>query len=353
MVTGCLIVDSDPYNFLCQMEICMPYHSQQDLFDHASDCVLACSRHVSVNNARLQEVSDNFKKPDRLPDWKDYISAEAQTPRYDIVRAAFEFALNASQNAGYTEPDNHGGVIKWEINGSGSAELKAFFNELRGKHYIPHIHLSEAEVSQKIPPMLNGELVTSELIGRKVPFVEKRLAMFREFAQGGAFSVFENILANAKGSDSIYRLTFENTVVPLRSFFPVSFGEDPLCKKALLMPILLTANAQAHGVDIKTNVPLPADYRLPLTLSRLGILTFSDELCRKVDSGFLFDQNDPMLLAIRGATLLACEQLRMRSGLEPQQLDAALWTAAAPSGQKAAERPGVLRLAPNSYGMFI
>lgn len=309
---------------------------------------------MTIDQERLLDVAGHFKKPDRLPDWKSYISTEAQTPHYNMVRAAFEFALNASQNAGYTELDRRGDVIKWEIKGSGSSALTAFFKELRDRNFLPYFNLAASEVTAKIAPMLEGNLTTPELQGRRVPFADKRLKMFGEFARPEAFHAFEKIVKDARVAEGQYHFTFENTVVPLRECFPTSFGEDPLCKKALLAPILLTANARANGIEVTTDVPLPADYRLPVTLSKLGILVLDRELHNKIEANILFDQDDPVLLALRSATLLACEQLREVSGLAPQELDAALWMAATPSQDKTADRSTTsLQRPPNSYGMYI
>ena len=216
---------------------------------------------VSIDDAILDQVAASFVIPDRLPDWKDFLSNEAQSP-YNITRAAFELAMNASQNAGYTEPTGNGGVSKWEIKGSGSSALKVLFREMRDKRLLPGIHIDAQGVRENIRPLLDGNLISPELKGRKVPFADYRLGMFEEFAASAAVQVFQRITEVAK-TPCGYHFTFENTVVPLREKLPKSFGDDPLCKKALLMPILLTSNAQAYGVNVTTDVPLPA--RLSLT----------------------------------------------------------------------------------------
>jgi hypothetical protein len=180
--------------------------------------------------------------------------------------------------------------------------------------------------------------------------------MFSEFAQPGAMKVFEDIVASAKTAKG-YHFTFENTVLPLRENFPQSFGDDPLCKKALLAPILLTANARAHGIHATTDVPLPADYRLPVILSKLGILKFKPDLIKVINDNTLLEQDDSRLLAIRGATLIACELLCKKAGFEPQQLDAALWSAAPPTKaheqQPASFIERLLARPPNSHGLWI
>lgn len=332
----------------------MDYRTKEELLAQARAYLDAGNGAVSIDTDRVQQVAGTFAIPDRLPDWKDYLSAEAQQP-YNVVRAAFELALNASQNAGYTEPDGQGGVSKWEIKGSGSSALKAFFRELRDKKRLPGIDLNVQQVESEIAPMLDGQVITPDLKGRKVPFARERLDMFKEFATPGAMQVFERIVENAK-TENGYAFTFENTVLPLREHFPKSFGDDPLAKKALLMPILLTANAQAHGVNASTDVLLPADYRLPVTLNKLGILHFNDELLQAINGNTLWDQNDPRLLAVRGATLLACDALCRQAGLQPQQLDAALWSAAAPKTPEQQSSSFVDRLLqrpPNSHGLWI
>ena len=331
----------------------MDYQNQAALLEQAQSYIAHGHGAVTIDEAAIDSVASTFLMPERLPDWKDYISAQAQEP-YDLTRAAFEFALNASQNAGYTEPSPEG-VTKWEINGSGSKALTAFFREMRDKKRLPGIDLDEAGVQEQVAPMLDGKVITPDLRGRKVPFAAQRLEMFKEFAKPDAMQVFADIMAAAKTATG-YHFTFENTVLPLRQHFPLSFGSDPLCKKALLMPILLTANAQAHGIQATTDVLLPADYRLPVTLNKLGILNFSPEMLDVINNNAMLEQDDPRLLAIRGATLIACDKLCHKAGFQPQQLDAALWSAAPPKAPEQQPESFVDRLLqrpPNSYGLWI
>ncbi len=214
----------------------MFYSNKAELIEQAYKFIQAGGNAVTIDTEMLDEVAKSFQMPDRLPDWKDYLSAEAQEP-YDIERAAFELAMNASQNAGYTEP-SESGVTKWGIKGSGSSALKALFREMRDKKRLPGIDLSGSKITPELAPMLDGQVITPDLKGKKVPFAGQRIAMFAEFATPEARQVFADIIASAKTEDG-YHFTFENTVLPLREHFPKSFGEDPLCKKALLMPILL------------------------------------------------------------------------------------------------------------------
>lgn len=331
------------------------YRNRQDLLEQAARFIAAAPGQVGIDEGQLRLVAKGFRVPERVQGWQDYISAEAQSP-YDIGRAAFELAMNAAQNAGYTEPDGQGGVRKWAIDGSGSKALKAFFREMRDYKRLPGIDLAPERVEAEIGPMLDGRVVTPDLRGQKVPFAAERMAIFKEFATPEAQGVIRNIVDGAYHHGA-YRFTFENTVVPLREHFPQAFGQDPLCKKALLMPILLVANAQANGIAATTDVPLPADYRLPKALNEMGILHFSPELRTVINENTLLDQDDPRLLAIRGATLLACEQLRELTGLRPEQLDVALWNAAAP-GKAAESLPEsfaerLITRPPNSWGMYI
>ncbi len=336
----------------------MDYRTKDDLLAQAEAYLQVGGGAVWVDEDALEQAAAQFTVPERLPDWNNYLSPEAQDP-YDIARAAFELALNASQNAGYTER-GPSGTTKWQINGSGSSALRDFLVEMRIKKRLPGIDLTAEKVPEALGPMLAGEVGIPGLEGQKVPFASDREAMFAEFAAPSAQATIARILA-AAATPQGYHFTFENTVLPLRRHFPRSFGEDPLCKKALLMPILLTANAQAHGVQATTDVCLPADYRLPVTLNHLGILHVAEELQNLINHNEMMEQDDPRLLAIRGATLLACERLRQKTGLPPQQLDAALWTAASPSPPVPSVTPHADRIkpmdwldrAPNSHGLWI
>lgn len=333
----------------------LQYDSREALLAQARHYVEESHGAVSINQDAIAHISSALLSPAKLRSRDEYISPELKES-YDLTRAFFELALIVAQNAGYTHNTSEGGVTKWEVQGSGSKAIVAFFRELRDQHKLPGIDLTTAEsVRETIAPLLAGGLLHPDLKGRQVPFASERLELFSEFANPDGMKVFQEILAAAKTTDG-YHFTFENTVIPLREHFPKSFGDDPLCKKALLVALAITTNARAHGVVVSTDVPLPADYRLPVSLSKLGVLELSDELREVINNNVMLAQNDSRLLAIRGATLLACEQCRERTGLAPEQLDEALWSFT-PSAQveplpdSFVER--ILSRPPNSFGMWI
>jgi hypothetical protein len=79
-----------------------------------------------------------------------------------------------------------------------------------------------------------------------------------------------------------------------------------------------------------------ADYKVPQVLRRMGILTYSDDLARRIDARELIPAGSEPEVEIRAATIWACELLRQAldessASMTAMQIDWALWQA----GQRA------------------
>lgn len=75
-----------------------------------------------------------------------------------------------------------------------------------------------------------------------------------------------------------------------------------------------------------------ADYKVPQVLRRFGVISYSEELARKIDNRVLIPAGSPEEVEIRAATVWACELLRRSlaergSSLRAFEVDWALWLA--------------------------
>ena len=107
----------------------------------------------------------------------------------------------------------------------------------------------------------------------------------------------------------------------IASLLPSGY-EDPLLKKAQLCLWMAKGMLEARQVVVTCF----ADYQVPKVLRGLGILKYADPVASRVDSGNLIAQDDPIEVAIRAATVVACERVAKAKGVSPHELDYLLWT---------------------------
>lgn len=100
-----------------------------------------------------------------------------------------------------------------------------------------------------------------------------------------------------------------------------SFKKDVFFKKGLLA-VSTTARILGHKIDI----PVPADYQIPKVLEAMGILIYSGELLEKINADEIILEGSKEELAIRAATILACEDLAVHNNLTPSEVDSWLFS---------------------------
>lgn len=106
---------------------------------------------------------------------------------------------------------------------------------------------------------------------------------------------------------------------------PLGYKDEAL-KKAQLALHMISSALLSRGQKIKTSLTCFADYQVPRTLRHLGLITYSEELARRIDSGMVIEKNSKEECAIRAATILACEELSIKTGIPSPVLDYWLWT---------------------------
>lgn len=102
--------------------------------------------------------------------------------------------------------------------------------------------------------------------------------------------------------------------------------EDPFLKKAQLCLWMAKCMLEQRGVKApEVDVTCFADYQVPKVLRGLGVLSYGKSLAALVDSGAILQENSPEEIAIRAATVVACERISVAHGVPPERLDFWLW----------------------------
>ena len=182
------------------------------------------------------------------------------------------------------------------------------------------------------PEVLHGEWLaraTPERLGEILPglqLLDERAAILSEVGErllerwDGRFA---NVVATVSTVDEYLRL--------LASEFP-RFDDAPFLKLAQLSAWILHIERAVQWPDLDRLTAF-ADYIVPAGLRAMGILRYSDELARAVDSWTPIEAGSPWEVEIRAATVWACHLLaEATSALRPPelrvmdaQIDARFW----------------------------
>lgn len=112
----------------------------------------------------------------------------------------------------------------------------------------------------------------------------------------------------------------------IASLLPSGY-EDPFLKKAQLCLWMAKGMLEQRGFDApEVEVTCFADYQVPKVLRGLGVLCYGSDLAGLVDSGAILAENGPEEIAIRAATVVACERISKLHGVASEQLDFWLWS---------------------------
>ena len=98
------------------------------------------------------------------------------------------------------------------------------------------------------------------------------------------------------------------------------FGDDPFLKRAFLFFLQLNRILGLYEDEVK-EFPVPADYQVPKMLNHYKIIEYSDVLQNKIDLGIHLTENGPEEMAIRAATIIACQKLGEITGWSASDVD--------------------------------
>lgn len=247
--------------------------------------------------------------------WPGYVSPELYEGKIDLPRLTKEFALISAHQGGFIDANPDGSPRKWEIDGSGSKAMLALFDRLRAANALPGVNCSQPrDVDVLTAPLLEG-----------VPFATQRIAMFKEFAGPKADGIFEHLAQRRVISpEGGMRIDYQ-FVQDLHQAFPLSFGTDPLGKKACLAGLLLASHLKSRGEEVRIDIPAALDYRLPQVLEAKGAFNYLTAPDEEFFGGKLLHGRDAMVAALRGATGLAADLLSQHSGQAIDAVDGYLW----------------------------
>lgn len=111
----------------------------------------------------------------------------------------------------------------------------------------------------------------------------------------------------------------------LAAIFPQAF-EDPYLKKAQLALSMIAAVLRDSGTEVNVaGLTAMADYQVPRVLRALGVLEYCPSLADRINRHDLLEEGGPEELAIRAATIIACEAIAAHTGGTSADIDNLLW----------------------------
>lgn len=110
----------------------------------------------------------------------------------------------------------------------------------------------------------------------------------------------------------------------LADSFPLAFG-DRLLKKAQLAVSNIWREACHRGFDHPCRLTAFADYQIPNVLRAMGLLTYAPDLAAHIDAGHLIPAQSEDECAIRGASILAIEEISASQNVQVADVDHWIW----------------------------
>lgn len=110
----------------------------------------------------------------------------------------------------------------------------------------------------------------------------------------------------------------------LAELFPQAYGDEVL-KKSQLAISAAWRNAREHGQHPDCDLTAFADYQVPNVLRALNLLHYAPDLAAQIDDYRLIGENSVDERAIRGASILAVEQLAAQQGVNVADVDYWVW----------------------------
>jgi len=175
------------------------------------------------------------------------------------------------------------------------------------------------------PDNFRAEPITADWVTRHfgdIPDPESRAEILSSIFEGDtlertAKAVYLRIVAE--------RAVSADTAEMLHEAFPRAFSDAYMKRSQLAVSWIAGYFAEAgHPVKV-TDLTVFADYQVPRTLRALGLIDYCAELADDVDSYHLLEEFSPEELAIRAATILACEELAEALGVTAAEVDNYLW----------------------------
>lgn len=195
------------------------------------------------------------------------------------------------------------------------------FGALAANEGFHKLYLKLQEVNFKDFEDLLTEDLMYECYG-DIPNVEARIEILKESLNPSQKLLLRALCAKAFKSDVV---SFE-LVEKIIDFMPKSFG-DPYMKKVQLAVYEAIAYwNMVKGTKIALEeLTVAADYQLPKVLEGMGVIVYSEALKKTIANHGLIKSDSEEELAIRSATIVACEKIRRFFNVSVPALDRFLW----------------------------
>jgi len=119
------------------------------------------------------------------------------------------------------------------------------------------------------------------------------------------------------------RFSFDYYLDELIRNFP-GFASDLFLKRAFLFFAQLNRNLGWFEEEV-SQLPIPADYQVPKMLEAENIINYDRELEYLIENNILIPKGSLYECEIRAASIIACEQLRVKLGWTMPQIDGYFW----------------------------
>lgn len=171
----------------------------------------------------------------------------------------------------------------------------------------------------------NTNLINQEIISEhfgNIPDKNRRITILKEAFDTKKFEeVFSTIEQHIKKENINVSLAEK-----IAKILPTSY-EDPYLKKIQLALYEIAQVYMDKGIETQCDITVAADYQIPKVLEGMGILKYSQELSKKIDSFELIEKNSKEEKALRAATIIACENISEAHNISIPALDRLLWLA--------------------------
>jgi hypothetical protein len=264
---------------------------------------------VRINSERI--AATKIPKVDLHP------MASGLPPAFQVMpqqAIAFLIALNSINYMFWSLGSVNGQktLIRYSFEGKvGAIGMRAAFDKLWGDTLSPQ-NFREEPITRDFVLKHFGDIPDAESRATLLTevFADQRL-------EEVSVTLYKRIRAN--------RVISAEDAALLHEAFPRAFSDRYMKRSQLALCWIAGFFAEGRMPVAAGDMTAFADYQVPRVLRSMGILEYSPELAKKVDTLAIIDADSPEERAIRGATLIACEGLAEANNATAGEVDNYLW----------------------------
>lgn len=307
--------------------------------------VMSSSRDVAISPDAVDQVADSLAATENVaPDWDADLHYRATGPDGDERTAMWILVLDALNFCFWGTGDDP--QVRWRVSWKAEptdgyvalvSALKRAVDEgvpLHDASWLAHV---DAETVARVLQPAAGH--------PEIPLIRCRLGNLRELGEGllalQGPSPATNLIRNAGESaialvkDVVRRFpSFNDVATWTRADTGLPGNEVRFYKRAQILAGdlagALSGSPLGHVTDLHQLTAF-ADYKVPQVLRHTGILRYSPELSKTIDSRAFLPAGSTQEIEIRAATIWGCEVLRQALAgrdrdVSAHELDWLLWT---------------------------